>query len=105
MNKERLRELVARGRVKRDVLGSLPDLSIESFRIADDILEAIKDNPEAWRNFRRFSGRYQRIRIAFIEGARARPAEFRKRLTHFVRMTERNRRFGFGGIEGYFEDE
>jgi uncharacterized protein YdeI (YjbR/CyaY-like superfamily) len=105
MNKERLRDLAARGRVKRGVLESLPDLSIESFRIADDILEAIKANPEAWRNFKRFSGRYKRIRIAFIEGARGRPAEFRKRLAHFVRMTEKNKRFGFGGIEGYFEDE
>ena len=104
MNKERLRRLVAEGRVKQDVLADLPDLSTEAFEIAPDILEAIKSSPQAWRNFRRFSGSYQRIRVGFIEAAKKRPAEFRKRLAHFVQMTEKNKRFGFGGIEAYFED-
>jgi uncharacterized protein YdeI (YjbR/CyaY-like superfamily) len=104
VNKERLRRLVARGMVKPDVLERLPDLSAETFRIPHDILEAIKGNPRAWRNFRRFPATYRRIRVAFIEGARNRPAEFQKRLAYFVRMTERNRRFGFGGSERYFED-
>jgi len=104
MNKERLRRLVAEGKVKQDVLADLPDLSTEAFEIAPDILEAIKASPQAWRNFRRFSGSYQRIRVGFIEAARKRPAEFRKRLAHFVQMTEKNKRFGFGGIEAYFED-
>jgi hypothetical protein len=46
-----------------------------------------------------------RIRVGYIEGARDRPDEFRKRFDYFVRMTAANRRFGYGGIEGYFEDE
>jgi hypothetical protein len=40
--------------------------------------------------------------VAFIDGARKRPEEFQKRLSHFIRMTEKNRRFGFGGIEKYY---
>jgi len=95
---------VAEGRVKPDVLADMPDLTTGDFEIARDIMEAIKASPQAWRNFRRFSGSYQRIRIGFIEAARKRPAEFRKRLAHFVQMTEKNKRFGFGGIEAYFED-
>jgi uncharacterized protein YdeI (YjbR/CyaY-like superfamily) len=105
INKERLRELVARGKVKPEVLARLPDLSVESFEMPGDILRAIKDNPQAWRNFQRFSGRYQRIRVAFIEAARKRPAEFQKRMSHFIKKTEQNKQFGFGGTDGYFVDE
>jgi uncharacterized protein YdeI (YjbR/CyaY-like superfamily) len=104
MNQERLRKLIALGKVKDDVLGGLPDLPPKRFRTPPDIAAEIKKNPGAWRNYRRFSGRYKRIRIGFIEAARNRPEEFRKRLRHFVKMTEKNEQFGFGGIEQYFED-
>jgi uncharacterized protein YdeI (YjbR/CyaY-like superfamily) len=104
INKERLRKLLAEGKIKREVLAKLPDLSTERFEIAADIREAIKDNSRAWRNFQRFSDTYRRIRVGFIEAARNRPAEFQKRLGHFIRMTEKNKRFGFGGIEGYFDE-
>jgi uncharacterized protein YdeI (YjbR/CyaY-like superfamily) len=104
MNKERLKVLVALGRVKPDVLPRLPDLSTKRFRTPSDILQAIKSNPQAWRNYRRFPGRYKRIRVAFIDAARSRPVEFQKRLSYFVKMTERNKQFGFGGIERYFDD-
>jgi hypothetical protein len=65
-------------------------------------LEAIKANKEAWTNYRRLSAAYKRIRIGFIEGARNRPAEFQKRLKYFIRMTAKNKQFGFGGIEKYY---
>jgi uncharacterized protein YdeI (YjbR/CyaY-like superfamily) len=104
MNKERLRKLLAEGKVKPEVLADLPELSSERFEIAADIERAIRGNPQAWRNFQRFSETYRRIRVGFIEAARNRPAEFQKRLRHFVRMTEKNKRYGFGGIEGYFDD-
>jgi hypothetical protein len=42
--------------------------------------------------------------VAFIDAARSRPVEFQKRLSYFVKMTERNKQFGFGGIERYFDD-
>ncbi len=101
-NLERLRALVRRRRVMRDVLPTIPDLSKAEFKIPADILRAIRANRKAWKHFRDFSPAYVRIRIAYIEGARRRPAEFRKRLAHFVRETEANRQFGFGGIDKYY---
>jgi uncharacterized protein YdeI (YjbR/CyaY-like superfamily) len=101
-NLERLRALVRRRRVMRDVLPTIPDLSEAEFQIPADILRAIRANRKAWKNFRVFSPAYVRIRIAYIDGARRRPAEFHKRLAHFVRETEANRQFGFGGIDKYY---
>jgi len=72
------------------------------FVIPKDILQAIKANKEAWKNFQKFSDSYKRIRIAFIEGARKRPQEFEKRLKHFIQVTEKNKMFGFGGIEKHY---
>ena len=102
-NKERLRVLITQGKVAKDVLATLGDLTAEEeFEIPPDIVQAIKANKEAWKNFQGFSQSYVRIRIAFIEGARNRPREFAKRLEYFIRMTEKNKQFGFGGIEKYY---
>ncbi len=101
-NKERLRQLLSEGKLSREVVATLGDVLQKENAAAADILRAIKANAKAWRNFRQFSESYRRIRIAFIEGARGRPAEFRKRLAYFIRMTEQNRKFGFGGIEKYY---
>jgi len=101
-NKERLRELVRRGMVLPEVQATLTEVLSEEFTIPEDILNEIKANKVAWANFQKFSPAYKRIRIAFIEGARNRPAEFSKRLSHFVEMTEKNKQFGFGGIKKYY---
>jgi uncharacterized protein YdeI (YjbR/CyaY-like superfamily) len=101
-NKERLRELVRQGKVVDEVLATLGDLMEERSEMTPDILEAIKANKAAWENFQKFSQPYIRIRIAFIEGARKRPGEFKKRLKYFIEMTAKNRQFGFGGIEKYY---
>jgi uncharacterized protein YdeI (YjbR/CyaY-like superfamily) len=101
-NLERVRALAREGKVAKEVLAALGDLEPEDFVIPPDILESIKASGEAWKNFQGFSPSYQRIRIAYIDGARKRPEEFRKRLSNFIRMTEKNRQFGFGGIEKYY---
>jgi uncharacterized protein YdeI (YjbR/CyaY-like superfamily) len=101
-NKERLGRLIAEGKVMKDVLATLGDLSSGQFEIPKDILKAIKADKEAWKNFQKFSETYKRIRIAFIDGARNRPKEFQKRLNYFIKMTEMNKQFGFGGIEKYY---
>ncbi len=101
-NKERLRELVKQGQVVDEVLATLGDLVEEQFEIPPDILKAIKANKKAWKNMQTFSPSYMRIRVAFIDGARDRPGEFKKRLKYFIEMTEKNRQFGFGGIEKYY---
>jgi len=101
-NIERLRDLVSRKKVVKEVTETLGDILNEEFVIPPDILKAIKSNKEAWKNFQKFSDSYKRIRIAFIDGARDRPTEFQKRLRYFIEMTEKNKMFGFGGIDKYF---
>jgi len=101
-NKERLRALVKQGKVVDEVLATLGNLAEEQFEMPPDILKTIKSNKKAWKNFQAFSPPYIRIRIAFVAAARNRPQEFTKRLGYFIEMTEKNRQFGFGGIEKYY---
>ena len=86
----------------KEIIDSLPDLSEKNFVMPKDILAEIKANKQAWKHFQKFSDAYKRIRIGFIDGARKRPAEFKKRLAYFIRMTEQNKQFGFGGIEKHY---
>jgi uncharacterized protein YdeI (YjbR/CyaY-like superfamily) len=101
-NKERLRSLLKKKKVIKEVRDSLPDLAEEKFVIPKDILTEIKANKQAWKYFQAFSDAYKRIRIGFIDGARKRPAEFKKRLAYFIKMTAQNKQFGFGGIEKHY---
>jgi hypothetical protein len=48
----------------------------------------------AWKHYRKFPETYKRIRIAYIEGARKRPVEFKRRLNSFLRRTAKNEKFG-----------
>jgi len=101
-NIERLRALVSQKKVIKEVADTLEDVLSEEFIIPPDILKAIKANNKAWKNFQNFSDSYKRIRIAFIDGARNRPEEFQKRFRYFIEMTEKNKMFGFGGIEKHY---
>ena len=101
-NKERLRSLLKKKKVIKEVRETLDDLEEEKFVIPEDILAEIKANKQAWKHFQKFSDAYKLIRIGFIDGARNRPAEFKKRLAYFIRMTEQNKQFGFGGIEKHY---
>jgi uncharacterized protein YdeI (YjbR/CyaY-like superfamily) len=101
-NRERLRKLLKQQKVIKEVRETLGDIFEEKLEIPGDILKAIKANKDAWRNFQRFSDAYKRIRIGFIEGARKRPEEFKKRLQYFIKMTAQNKQYGFGGIEKHF---
>ena len=101
-NVERLRTLVTQKKVVKEVAETLRGVLNEKFEIPPDILKAIQANKEAWKNFQKFSEPYKRIRIAFIDGARKRPVEFKKRLRYFIEMTEKDKMFGFGGIEKHY---
>ncbi|MBI5471227.1 MAG: YdeI/OmpD-associated family protein [Ignavibacteriae bacterium] len=101
-NKERLRKLIAAKKVRREVLATLPEGALGTLRAPSDIVDEMKKNPVAWRNFRAFSAAYKRIRIGFVDGARKRPAEFKKRLRYLVKMSEKNKQFGFGGIAKHY---
>src|SRR5207302_536058 len=67
----------------------------ERFVVPRDIAAAIRADPTAARAFRALPRQYVRIRIGFIDAARNRPAEFRKRLRYFITMTARGNAFGY----------
>ena len=67
-----------------------------------NILDAIKSDKVAWKNYQKFSSSYQRIRIAYIDGARKHPEEFARRLANFIEKTRQNKKIGYGGIEKYY---
>jgi hypothetical protein len=64
-------------------------------------MAVLQANKQAWENFQRYSGPYQRIRIAYIDWARERPEEFEKRLNNFIQKTEQDKQFGYGIEEFY----
>ena len=101
-NKERLARLLQQGKVIASVRATLVDDFTTEFVAPSDILKEIEANKTAWENYQKFSPEYKRIRIAFIDRARKRPSEFKKRLSYFIRMTEANKQFGFGGIDKYY---
>ena len=96
MNKARLRKLIAQGAITPAGLAAARDVRLdEPFEIPPDIAAALKQDPQTWQRFQNFPEDYRRIRIAFIETARKRPAEFAKRLEHLVKMTAQNKTFGY----------
>jgi len=101
-NKQRLRKLLKQGMVIPAVEATVKDILDEKFVEPADILQEIKANKQAWNNYQKFSAEYKRIRIAYIDGARDRPAEFRKRLNNFIKRTEQNKQIGFGGIKKHY---
>ena len=73
------------------------------FVYPDDILDAIRQDEEAWKNYQCFTEPYKHIRIAYIEAARKRPEEFQKRLASFIDKTRKGKLIkGYGGIEKYY---
>ena len=101
LNKERLKRLLKRKKVIASVRKAIGDLENEKFIYPKDILNEIKKNIEAWKNYQKFSAAYKRIRLAFIDGSRVRPDVFRQRLNYFIKMTEKNKQYGTPGIEKY----
>ena len=61
------------------------------FVFPDDIIDELRQDETVWENYQKFSDPYKRIRIAYIEAARTRPEEFRKRLDSFIEKTRRNK--------------
>lgn len=93
---------MAQKKVIKEVADTLTKILDAEFVIPPDILKAIQADKETWKNFKGFSDAYIRIRIAFIDGARKRPDEFKKRLRYFIEMTAKNKQIGFGGIEKHY---
>ena len=79
---------------------------MEALEAMEAELEAIRQDGAAWEHFAAFPEAYRRIRVAYIDAARKRPAEFEKRLANFIRKTREGKLLtGYGGIDGYYSDE
>ena len=102
-NIERLIWLDAHGMIHPKVRESILPVIQAPFVFPGDIIEELKRDETVWENYQRFTEPYRRIRIAYIEAARDRPEEFRKRLNSFIDKTRRNRLImGYGGIDKYY---
>ena len=101
-NKERLRWLADEGLLHPSVRESVEDVLNEEFAFPADILAAVQANEQAWKHYQGFPPAYQRIRVAYIDSARARPEIFKSRLKNFLKATEKGKQIGYGGIEKYF---
>ncbi len=96
MNRERALRLIAGGRMRAAGLRAIGDQlqTPPGAAIPPDIRAALRAEPKAWANLRRFPASYQRIRIGWIDASRGRPAEFQKRLAYFRAMTAANKQYG-----------
>ena len=102
-NIERLIWLDSRNMIHPKVRESVLPLIEEEYVFPKDILRKIKRNPDAWENYQKLPEPYLRIRVAYIDAARKRPDEFRKRLDNFISVTSKGRMIGgYGGVGKYY---
>ena len=102
-NIERLLWLDAHGMIHPKVRESILPVIQAPFVFPGDIIKELQSDETVWENYQRFTEPYRRIRIAYIDAARARPEEFRKRLSSFIDKTRRNKLImGYGGIDKYY---
>lgn len=104
-NIERLILLDEQGFIHPKVRPSVLEIIYKPFVFPEDIMNAIRSDEIAWKNYVSFSDSYKRIRIAYIDSARKRPAEFYRRLYNFISKTRENKLImGYGGIEKYYAE-
>ena len=103
LNLERLKRRDSLGLSQPSIKPSVEEIINRSFVFPEDILDEIRRDETAWANYLSFSEPYKRIRIAYIDDARDRPAEFEKRLASFIRKTKENKLItGYGGTDQYY---
>ena len=103
-NIERLKLLDKQGLIHPKVRPSVETVIQAEFIYPEDIIEAIKADEAAWKQYQHFTEPYKRIRIAYIDAARKHPAEFKKRLASFIKKTREGKLIiGYGGIGKYYE--
>ena len=101
-NIERLIWLEAEGMLHPKVREAVLPIIRTPYVFPEDILEALRENETVWENYLELPEPYRRIRVAYIDDARKRPEEFRKRLENFMKATRQGRRIrGFGGVGKY----
>jgi len=102
-NIERLIRLEQQGMIHPKVRAEILTIIQMPYEFPADILEALQEEETVWKNYVQFPEPYKRIRIAYIDAARKRPAEFEKRLRNFIAKTRENKMIaGYGGIDKYY---
>jgi uncharacterized protein YdeI (YjbR/CyaY-like superfamily) len=101
-NIERLHHLAKTNQLLPAVLEGIKPEIEKPFIFPKDIMKAIQKNTTAYKHFQAASPPYQRMRVAYVDGARSRPEEFKKRLKNLINALENNKQLGFGGIEKYY---
>lgn len=102
-NIERLIWLDSKGLIHPEIRESVIDIINAPFVFPKDIIAALKKDKTVWKNYQSFTQPYKRIRVAYIDAARKRPAEFEKRLANFIAKTRENKLItGYGGVEKYY---
>lgn len=103
-NIERLIRLDGRGMIHPSVRDDVLPIIRAPYIFPNDVIEAIKADAVAWKNYEKTSEPYKRIRIAYIDAARNRPDEFKKRLKSFIKKTHDGKiMMGYGGIDKYYD--
>ncbi len=102
-NVERLKWLFENNLIHNSIKDEVLKIIQQKFVFPKDIIKRIKSDKSVWENYQLFSESYKRIRIAYINSARKRPDEFKKRLNNFIDKIKENKQIkGFGGIEKYY---
>ncbi|NYZ60575.1 YdeI/OmpD-associated family protein [Candidatus Micrarchaeota archaeon] len=99
-NRERIREMISEGKMTKAGLAAVSHAfdagKSEMFAIPKSILAAIRKDRNAWKNFAKLPEKYKRVRLAYLESRKRHGMdEFKKSLRHFIKMTAKNKRFGF----------
>ena len=100
-NKERLRVMTQKGKIIQPIPEKVQNILDEEYKYPDDILTALQQDEETWRNFKGFTEPYKRIRVAYVENARKRPEDFNKRLENLLNKTKANKKYGYGISQFY----
>ena len=102
-NIERLIRLEAKGRIHPEIREAVLPVIGTPYQFPEDIIDVLRMDETVWENYCQFPEAYKRIRIAYIDAARKRPAEFKKRLDSFVLKTREGKMIkGYGGIDQYY---
>lgn len=101
MNRERIRALIAHKKMTKAGLAAVAHVFNHNKKegrlvIPPAMLKALRADKQTWANFRKFPDRYRRIRVAYVANQRRHSeAAYQRALKHFIKMTARNKRFGF----------
>ena len=102
-HKHSMHGLDGQGLIHPKVLETVAEIISAPYVFPIDIIERIEADPLARENYKALPEGYKRIRVAYIDAARKRPAEFEKRLGSFLSKTRAGKMItGFGGIDKYY---